>query len=43
MVSVGRDLKDHLVPNPMPWAGTSASRPGCSALYPTWPCLSELV
>jgi len=22
MVRVGRDVKDHLVPTPLPWAGT---------------------
>jgi len=27
MVWVGRDLKDHLVPTPLPWAGTSSTRP----------------
>ena len=26
MVRVGRDLKDHLVPTPLPWAGTSSTR-----------------
>ena len=30
MVWVGRDLKDHLVPPPLPWAGTPSTRPGCS-------------
>jgi len=30
MVWVGRDLKDHLVPTPPPWAGTPSTRPGCS-------------
>ena len=29
MVWVGRDLKDHLVPTPLPWAGTSSTSPGC--------------
>ena len=37
MVWVGRDLKDHLVPPPLPSAGTSSTRPGCSELHPTWP------
>jgi len=37
MVSVGRDLKDHLVPTPLPSAGTSSTRPGCSELHPAWP------
>ena len=35
MVRVGRDLKDHLLPTPLPWAGTSSTRPGCSELHPT--------
>jgi len=30
MVWVGRDLKDHLIPTPLAWAGTSSTRPGCS-------------
>ena len=30
MVRVGRDLKDHLVPTPLPWAVTSSTRSGCS-------------
>jgi len=29
MVWVGRDLEDHLVPTPLPWAGTPSTRPGC--------------
>ena len=33
MVWVGGDLKDHLVPTSLPWAGT----PGCSNLHPAWP------
>ena len=37
MVWVGRDLKHHLVPTPLPWAGTLSTRPGCSELHPTWP------
>ena len=37
MVWVGRDLKDHLVPPPLPWAGTPSTRPGCSKPHPTWP------
>jgi len=37
MVWVGRDLKDHLVPTPLPWAGTPYTRPGCSKPCPTWP------
>jgi len=34
MVWIGRDLKYHLVPNPLPWAGTSSTRPGCSKPHP---------
>ena len=30
MVWVGRDLSDHLVPTPLPGAGTPSTRPGCS-------------
>jgi len=37
MVWVRRDLKDHPVPTPLPWAGTSSIRPGCSKPHPTWP------
>ena len=29
VVWVGRDLKDHLVPPPLQWAGTSSTRPVC--------------
>jgi len=36
MVWVGRDLKDHAVPAPVPWAGTPSTRPGCSKPHPTW-------
>ena len=44
MERVGRDLEDHLVPTPLPWAGTSSTGPGCSELHPTWPWTSsELV
>ena len=32
-----RDLKDHLVPPPLPWAGTLSTRSCCSKLHPTWP------
>jgi len=35
MVRSGRDLKDHLVPTPLPWAGTSSTRSGCSKLQLT--------
>ena len=37
MVWVGKDLKDHRVPTPLPWAGTPSTRPGCSELHPAWP------
>jgi len=37
VVLVGRDLKDHLVPMALPWAGTSSTRPGCSKPNPAWP------
>ena len=37
IVWVGRDLKDHLVPTPSPWAGTPSTRPGCSKPHPAWP------
>ena len=37
MVWVGRDLKDHLVPTPLPWAGTLSAKSGCSKPHPTWP------
>ena len=33
MVWIGRDLKDHLVPNSLPWAGTPSTRPNCSESY----------
>ena len=33
----GRDLKDHLVPTSLPWAGTPATRPGCPKPHPAWP------
>ena len=37
MVWVGSDITDHLVPTPLPWAGTPSTRPGCSKPHPTWP------
>ena len=37
MVWAGRDLKDRLVPTPLPWAGTPSTRAGCSEPRPTWP------
>lgn len=45
MVCVGRDMKDHLFPSPVPWAGTQSSqkfllrnfpKPGFSKPHPTW-------
>jgi len=37
MVRVGRDLKDHLVPTPLTWAGTPSTRSGFSKPHPAWP------
>jgi len=37
MVWDGRDVKDHLVPTPVPWWGTASTRPDRSKLHPTWP------
>jgi len=37
MVWVERDLIDHVVPTPLPWARTPSTRPGCSKPHPTWP------
>lgn len=37
MLWIGRDLKDHLFPIPLSWAGTSSFRSGCSELSPAWP------
>jgi len=39
MVWVGKDLIDHLVPTPLPWAGKPSTKTGCSKLCPTWPNL----
>ena len=36
-IRVQRDLIDHLVPTPLPRAGTPSTRPGCSKPHPTWP------
>lgn len=33
---VGRDLQDHLVPAPLPWAGTISTRPDPKSC-PAWP------
>jgi len=35
MVWIGRDLKNHLVPTPLPWSGIPSARPGCSKPHPT--------
>ena len=35
-VWVGRDLKDHLVPPPLPRTRTPSTRLGCSKPHPTW-------
>jgi len=37
MVCVGRDLIDHLVTTPLPWAGTPSTTSGYSKPHPTWP------
>jgi len=37
MIWIGRELTDHLVPTPLPWAGTPSTRPGCSKPCPAWP------
>lgn len=36
MVWVGSDLKDHLIPIPLQWAGTPSTTSGCSKPHPTW-------
>jgi len=37
MVWVGRDLKEHLVQTPLPWAGTPSTTPCCPKPHPAWP------
>jgi len=37
MVWVGRHLKDHLVPTPLPWTGTPSTTSGYSQSHPAWP------
>jgi len=32
-----RTLKDHIVPTPLPRAGSPSTRPGCSKPCATWP------
>ena len=34
---VGKALKDHQIPAPLPWAGTPSTRPGCPEPHPAWP------
>lgn len=36
MVWVDRELKDHLIPTHLPWAGTATIKPGCSEPHPIW-------
>jgi len=43
MVWVGGDLKDHLGPIPLPWAGTPSTRPECSKPHLALPWKSTLV
>lgn len=38
MVRVGKGLKKHLVPTPLPCARTLFTRPNCSGPHPTWQC-----
>jgi len=37
MVWVRMDIKDHLLPTTLPWAGTTSTGPGCSKPSPVWP------
>lgn len=37
MLLVGRDLKDHFISNPLRWAETPFTRPGCLKPHPSWP------
>jgi len=37
MIWIGKDLGDHLLPIPQPWAGTISTRSGCSKHRQTWP------
>lgn len=34
---VGGDLEDHLVPTPLPWAGTTPTSLGCPGPHPACP------
>jgi len=36
MAWIGRNLKDNLVPTPLPWAGLPTTGSGCSDPYPAW-------
>lgn len=37
MAYIGRDLKDHPVPTPLPWTRTRSMRPASSGPHPIWP------
>lgn len=37
MVSVGKDLKYHIIPSALPWAVIPFTRADCSELHPAWP------
>jgi len=37
MIWVGKDVINHLVPSPLPWAGTPSTTPISSTTYLTWP------
>lgn len=37
IISVGRDLKTHQVPDPLPWTGTPSARLGCLKPHPILP------
>lgn len=36
MVWAGREIRDPLLPTPLLWAGSPATRPGCLKLLPSW-------
>lgn len=38
MTWVGRDLRDHLIPTPLLWAGLPTSRWDCTGSHPAWLC-----
>lgn len=37
MIWAGIDIRDHLVPTFLPWAGKPSTRLGCLKIHPTWP------